>query len=134
TDFKSLAETGANGWFKSFRGQASRKKWKSRTSGFLGVRSDQHGLPPREIMSWRTWRGVIVARQGARVLGVTRLLSQVVKKQDYERQFRKQMIDIVRPGDVVWDVGANVGYYSRMFSDLVGPTGHVVAWEPSPLN
>lgn len=37
-------------------------------------------------------------------------------------------------GATVWDVGAHVGYYSLAFAALVGPSGHVVAFEPNPYN
>jgi len=40
------------------------------------------------------------------------------------------MFDHIRPGDVVWDVGANHGYYASRFADAVGKSGHVVAFEP----
>lgn len=36
----------------------------------------------------------------------------------------------VRPGDVVLDVGAYIGYYTKLFSELTGPSGSVVAFEP----
>ena len=36
------------------------------------------------------------------------------------------------PGDVVADVGANMGYFTLLASRLVGPTGRVVAFEASP--
>ena len=39
---------------------------------------------------------------------------------------------IVRPGDVVCDIGGNIGYYAIRFSRLVGPTGQVFAFEPVP--
>ena len=39
----------------------------------------------------------------------------------------------VRSGGVVWDVGANVGFYSLIASRLVGD-GEVVAFEPLPAN
>lgn len=38
----------------------------------------------------------------------------------------------VRPGDVVVDVGANVGWYTLLAARLVGPTGRVIAVEASP--
>jgi FkbM family methyltransferase len=40
--------------------------------------------------------------------------------------------DLVKPGDWVIDIGANVGYYSTLLSRLVGPTGRVFAFEPMP--
>jgi FkbM family methyltransferase len=36
----------------------------------------------------------------------------------------------LRPGDVFFDVGANVGYYTLLAADRVGPAGRVVAFEP----
>jgi FkbM family methyltransferase len=39
----------------------------------------------------------------------------------------------VQPGQVVIDIGANLGYYSRLFSNLVGPAGKVLAVEPIAL-
>lgn len=38
---------------------------------------------------------------------------------------------IVSRGMHVIDVGANVGYYSVLMADLVGTTGHVIAYEPN---
>jgi FkbM family methyltransferase len=39
---------------------------------------------------------------------------------------------LLRPGMVAVDVGANMGYYSVLFCDLVGPQGRVIAVEPLP--
>lgn len=39
----------------------------------------------------------------------------------------------LHPGDVFVDVGANAGYYTLRAAELVGPGGHVFAFEPSPL-
>jgi FkbM family methyltransferase len=38
----------------------------------------------------------------------------------------------VRPGQTVWNVGANVGAYTLQLAAWVGPTGHVLAVEPNP--
>jgi FkbM family methyltransferase len=43
-------------------------------------------------------------------------------------QFRQ----LVRPGDTVIDVGANIGWYTLLSASLVGPAGQVIAFEPAP--
>lgn len=40
----------------------------------------------------------------------------------------------IRPGDIVVDIGANIGYYTLLFARSVGPSGHVYAFEPDPEN
>lgn len=40
----------------------------------------------------------------------------------------------LRPGMTVWDIGANVGLFTLPSARAVGPTGHVVAFEPMPRN
>jgi len=37
-------------------------------------------------------------------------------------------------GDVVWDAGANAGLTAYFFSQMVGPTGKVIAFEPDDTN
>lgn len=39
---------------------------------------------------------------------------------------------IITPGMTVMDVGANLGYYTLLLGDAVGPSGHVIAIEPIP--
>ena len=40
----------------------------------------------------------------------------------------------VAPGAVVFDIGANVGFYTLLASKLVGAEGKVIAFEPVPSN
>lgn len=51
----------------------------------------------------------------------------------YERAEVKVLSGILKPGMTAVDVGANAGYYTRIFSKIVGPAGCVEAFEPNPV-
>lgn len=66
-----------------------------------------------------------------------------LKRIRFARQIRKHTFltdepeyailnDLIRPGDWVIDVGANVGHYTKRFSDIVEKNGRVIAFEPIP--
>lgn len=40
----------------------------------------------------------------------------------------------IKPGMTVLDIGAHIGYYTRIFSELVGPSGKVIACEADAKN
>lgn len=85
-------------------------------------------------MSWRTNGAVLLFRDLGRALGTNRLLASLLGGITYEDRFQAAMLGCIRPGDTVWDVGANVGFYSKKFSDIAGSSGKVFAYEPSPAN
>lgn len=49
---------------------------------------------------------------------------------EHERQVQEALRRTVTAGDVVWDVGANIGMLSLVAARMVGPDGRVVALEP----
>lgn len=67
---------------------------------------------------------------------------QYIKKRHYLRLLRSSLLEkepelrvvryLVKPGDSVIDIGANVGVYSKILSELVGSDGHVYSIEPFP--
>jgi FkbM family methyltransferase len=85
-------------------------------------------------MNWRTHPIVLGARDVARALKLTNMIAAIVRYRGYETKYDQLFSDNLRKGDCVWDVGANVGYYSTMFADRVGPSGSVHSFEPSPPN
>jgi FkbM family methyltransferase len=50
----------------------------------------------------------------------------------WEPRMTRAVERLVRPGDVCFDVGANIGWYTLLLSSLVEPTGEVHAFEPHP--
>lgn len=43
------------------------------------------------------------------------------------------LASLLKPGMIVMDIGANLGYYSSKMADIVGADGKVIAVEPIPL-
>jgi FkbM family methyltransferase len=52
----------------------------------------------------------------------------------YEADKQRLFASLVQVGDVVYDVGANAGYYTLLASRLCGAAGRVIAMEPLPRN
>jgi FkbM family methyltransferase len=48
-----------------------------------------------------------------------------------EQRVLERLVSFLRPGDVVFDVGSNVGLYAILLAKVVGERGLVIAFEPS---
>lgn len=48
----------------------------------------------------------------------------------WEPEAQELMCQHIRPGDIVYDLGANRGMHTLLFARLAGPNGHVYAFEP----
>ena len=52
----------------------------------------------------------------------------------YEPELQAAMREFLRPGMIVYDVGANIGYITLLMAHNVGPLGRVFAFEALPVN
>jgi len=71
-------------------------------------------------------------RKLGRILGLNRLIGQLINSDYYEEKFGKEMLKRAQNGDVIWDVGANIGFYTEEFLNRVGGSGKIYAFEPVP--
>jgi FkbM family methyltransferase len=62
------------------------------------------------------------------------ILDFLRKGSPYEPHIASLLLRVLGEGDVAVDVGANIGFFTVLASKLVGPTGHVVAFEPGADN
>jgi FkbM family methyltransferase len=60
--------------------------------------------------------------------------ARIAVKRTYERHVTESMRPLLKPGMVMIDIGANIGYYSLLAASRVGATGKVTAFEPSMEN
>ncbi|MGA2490497.1 MAG: FkbM family methyltransferase [Anaerolineales bacterium] len=84
-------------------------------------------------------KGVTQVRIAAGDLaGYTILLDMQVDKDywlgTYEPQLQAALRDLIQPGMVIYDVGANIGYVSLLLAKAAGEKGRVYAFEALPEN
>lgn len=83
-------------------------------------------------MTWQTNPAVITSRNIARKAGLNRVIERLRPNRGYEFNFDDQIFSHLREGDVAWDIGANVSYYTKRFGDILVPLGMMFAFEPLP--
>jgi FkbM family methyltransferase len=52
----------------------------------------------------------------------------------HEQPVQTALVESLHPGDIVWDVGAHIGFFAILSARLVGASGLVVAFEPARGN
>ena len=85
-------------------------------------------------MGWRTNSLSLSLRNMGRRFGLNSFLMSFVSSNSYEDKFNKALLSCVMRNEVVWDVGANIGHYTKLFANLTGSQGKVFAFEPSMQN
>jgi len=58
--------------------------------------------------------------------------AQIYLRGTYEQQVIKFLKRVIHEGMVCLDIGANVGYFTLLMSRMVGSSGRVISFEPTP--
>ncbi|TAD88201.1 MAG: FkbM family methyltransferase [Alphaproteobacteria bacterium] len=61
------------------------------------------------------------------------LSNRILAGGGWEQGISEYLAQVVRPGDLVIDIGANIGWHTIAAAVRVGPTGRVIAFEPEPV-
>lgn len=101
-------------------------------------RARGHGLARRHRWIWKAHKIVWRLTRSNRILiqGHDLLLdpgdSLGLSSGDYEPEERRWYESVLKSGDFVVEVGANIGYFTTILARAVGPNGRVIAYEPDP--
>jgi len=88
----------------------------------------------RDYVNFYNFRRVVRTKEGVRFECASEDLIQscIMYFGMWDPHIERYLRARLRPGDLLVDVGANIGYFTLLGSRLVGPTGQVVAIEASP--
>lgn len=84
--------------------------------------------PIGEVLPIPVWRGPL---KGFRLLAIAPIR---FFKGTYESERTNLFLKLVKPGDIVYDIGAHMGYFTLIAAKQVGTEGCVIAFEPHPTN
>jgi FkbM family methyltransferase len=126
---KERAKRGAVRLGGSITGRAWREVSRLQHSSEAGRRVVEAATRPLRHRDMRVMRGRM---QGARINLGGSFLRYLTG--DAEPEVQAALAELIEPGQTVYDVGANIGFFTILCSRLVGPQGKVYAFEPIPQN
>jgi FkbM family methyltransferase len=101
------------------------RPWHRLRVAYLHALADMN-VRRREVTSQTFWGDPMTVVLGEPVS------EQILRHGYFEEGLSQTMIEWLRPGMTVFDVGAHFGYFSLLAARLVGPGGRVYAFEPMP--
>ena len=74
-------------------------------------------------MFWKDYMHILIPEK---------VSTSIYKYRFYEEGLTKMILNFLEPGMVFMDIGAHFGYYTSLSSKIVGDSGKVIAFEPTP--
>ncbi|MBI4445899.1 MAG: FkbM family methyltransferase [Acidobacteria bacterium] len=73
-----------------------------------------------------------IPKQAKEILRRSEIINEILPPPPYETDVRLALQDLLKKGDIAFDVGANIGQHTGLMSRLVGASGEVHCFEPNP--
>lgn len=103
-----------------------------------GLASSSYSHLVRKVLNWVSGESNPVVRIGGPLGGQSMRVNWALHKTyvfgTYEPGVVKGLEELIRPGWTTIDVGANIGYFTLLMANRVGPQGKVIAFEPLAEN
>lgn len=98
------------------------------------ARASLRRAPAAEGAAWRPVASGVLAGDALLLPRTGETWVDAMLSGGYEPVFTAALVQAVRPGDVCYDLGAHIGYYSLVMARRAGPGGAVHAFEPYAPN
>ena len=103
-----------------------------------GLASSSYSHLVRRFLNWMSGESNPVVRIGGPLGGQSMRVNWALHKTyvfgTHEPAVVRGLEELVQPGWTVIDVGANIGYFTLLMANRVGPRGKVIAFEPLAEN
>jgi FkbM family methyltransferase len=103
-----------------------------------GLASSSYSHVVRRVLNWISGESNPVVRIGGSLGGQSMRVNWALHKTyvfgTYEPGVAHGLEELIRPGWTAVDVGANIGYFTLLMANRVGPQGKVIAFEPLAEN
>jgi FkbM family methyltransferase len=103
-----------------------------------GLASSSYSYLVRRVLNWISGESNPVVRIGGPLGGQSMRVNWALHKTyvfgTYEPGVVQGLEELIRPGWTAVDVGANIGYFTLLMANRVGPQGKVIAFEPLAEN
>jgi FkbM family methyltransferase len=103
-----------------------------------GLASSSYSYLVRRVLNWSSEEGNPVVRIGRPLGGQSMRVNWALHKTyvfgTHEPGVVSGLEELVQPGWTAIDVGANIGYFTLLLANRVGPLGKVIAFEPLAEN
>jgi FkbM family methyltransferase len=103
-----------------------------------GLASSSYSHLVRRVLDWISGESNPVVRVGGPLGGQSMRVNWALHKTyvfgTYEPGVVQRLEELIQPGWTAIDVGANIGYFTLLMANRVGPQGKVIAFEPLAEN
>jgi FkbM family methyltransferase len=92
-----------------------------------------HGIARAALKTEDRFRVVRLRTNAKMIVDISDILAGIYfYGTDYEPETTGVILQLLRPGDIAFDIGAHLGYFTLLMASIVGDAGQIHSFEPNP--